>query len=158
MTHTEFAKRFLSVFSPNVTEKEFAESVLSAYGKNITKYQIKRSFRGYRKGYLWLGLSYKLLPCLEGDEARIEYDKVEKTDAFEIYYDDDFGDKETTSINEMHLTAKQIDDLGLAEFYIIGKDFSWCYVLTHAGDGCGPFFCYAPKSSEQDNSIRTALL
>ena len=151
MTSQDFVKRFIEVFSKNVSEEEFSEKISKAFG-SISKKEIKRSYKEYvthKDGYLWMRLSYGIIPYFEGDEARREYDKADKTDAFEIfYYDSNFCDKETSAMAEMYLTAKQVDEFAGCEFYIIGKDFSWCYVVTHAGDAAGPWFCYAPKSEE----------
>ena len=33
----------------------------------------------------------------------------------------------------------------ISALFVIGKNFSWCYVVTHEGDLCGSYFCYAPK-------------
>ncbi|MCR4726870.1 MAG: DUF4275 family protein [Clostridia bacterium] len=151
MTSEDFAKRFIEVFSKNVSEEEFAESISKAF-ISISKKGIKRSYKQYvthKEGYLWMRLSYGIIPFFEGDEARREYDKADKTDAFEIYYYcEGLCYPETATISNNHLTAKMIDDDDVGEFYIIGKDFAWCYVVTHAGDGAGPYFCYAPKQEE----------
>ncbi|MCB9498821.1 MAG: DUF4275 family protein [Bacillales bacterium] len=146
MTKDEFVRRFLETFYFDLTKKEFIEKMLSI-DKNTKKSIIRQCYKAYKKhSYLWLGFSYKLPPCFEGNEARNEYDKVEKNGAFEIYYYvDNLCDDETQEISENHKTALQIDNSREAEFYIVGKDFSWCYVVTLDGDYCGPFFCYAPK-------------
>lgn len=130
-----------------MTDNKFVEKFLSVFAKDITKKQKRKAYIGKKyRGYLWHLFSYQLISCLEGNEARAEYDQVDKTGAFEIQYDNGImGDGETISLNEEHKTAKGIDDSGYIEFYIIGKDFSWCYVVTHEGDYAGPYFCYAPN-------------
>lgn len=131
-----------------MTDNEFVQKFLSVFAKNITEMQKRKAYIGKNhSGYLWHLFSYKLLPCLEGDNAREEYNKIDKTNVIEIQYDNGImGDKETLSLDKAHFTAEGIDNSGLLEFYVIGKDFSWCYVITHEQDLCGPYFCYAPKT------------
>lgn len=128
-----------------MTKNEFIDNFLNVFAKDITEKQKREAHVGINnRGCLWNLFGYKLLPCFEGNEARMEYNKANKENAFEFYfYDDSLCDDETAILNEAHLTAEQIDQEGLAEFYIVGKDFSWCYVVTHAGDHAGPYFCYA---------------
>jgi hypothetical protein len=69
-----------------------------------------------------------------------EYDRLEKAEAVEIVYDNGFEDNDNARpLSEDHDTANKIRDAGLMEFYVIGKDFSWCYIVTHELDACGPY-------------------
>lgn len=126
---------------------EFENNFLAVFAKNISKKQlIKNKIRKNENGYLWNIFGNGLVKCFQGNDARFEFDKVDKYGAIEIQYDNCYmGDEESSIINNDHYTAKGIDDASLIEFYVIGKDFSWCYVVTHALDGCGPFFAYAPQ-------------
>ena len=93
-----------------------------------------------------MAFNLKLLDCFEGNRAKEEFDKTDKNDAIEIQFDNQIiGDNCTFPIKDIHLSANDINDSGLFEFYVIGKDFSWCYVVTHEGDDAGPYFCYAPR-------------
>ena len=47
------------------------------------------------------------------------------------------------------MTSSDIDDCGLIEFYVVGKNFEWCYVVTHELDLCGPYFCFKRNSKKQ---------
>lgn len=129
-------------------EKEFAEKFIKVFTKNIREQKNRKvNFVIKGKVFLWLLFNEKLVSCFDGDNARAEYDKVDKTDAFEIQYDCGLmgiGDGETLPLKHEHLTSYGIDDDSLPEFYVIGKDFSWCYVVTHEFNLCGPYFCYAP--------------
>ena len=132
-----------------MTREQFVEKFLAVFAKSIDK----RKRRKYRigleyGGYLWHIFYYKLLPSFVGDEARKEYDKVDKNGALEIQYDVNIGYNETFDLERTFLTAKGVDLYGYPEFYIIGKDFSWCYVVTHDEDLCGPYFCYAPEKNQ----------
>ncbi len=130
-----------------MTSTEFENQFLVNFAKNIDRKILKKNHvKGTHDYYLWNLFSCELLPCFSGNKAREEYDKANKYQAFEIQYDNGFiGDKETLPLSKEHLTAFDIDSSHLIEFYVIGKDFSWCYVVTHELDRCGPFFCYKPK-------------
>ena len=124
-----------------MTEKEFRQKFLEAFAKNTTKEQKKEAFRG--GDYLWHIFSYGLIPCLEGDAASIEFDKANKRGAIAVHYDCGVI-HDYKKLGNKSLTAKEVDDSGLVEYYIIGEDFSWAYVITHEGGsngfGLGPYF------------------
>lgn len=130
MKREEFCETFLSVFANGIKERQ------------KRKYRIGLEYGGY----LWHLFYYNLVPVFIGDEARKEYNKVDKNGAVQIQYDlgIGYGDEETLSLEDNFLTAEGIDKGGYCEFYVIGKDFSWCYIVTHENDSCGPYFCYAP--------------
>ena len=129
ITRKEFQERFLNAFAPNLTTRE--------------RKKFKIDWKG--QGYLWHLFSNGLVPCLVGEKAREAYDKANKIDAMEIQYDYGFGDDFLLPMNSVYTTAQKIDWYGYTEFYIIGKDFSWCYVITHEEDLSGPYFCYNPN-------------
>lgn len=132
-----------------MTQKEFVENFMLTFTSHLPEKVLKKFRIGNReKDFLWNLFGAKLIDCYEGDAARNEYDKADKNGAFEIQYDNGFmglSDCYTSNLKPEHMTAKGIDDLGRPEFYIIGKDFSWCYVITHEFDLCGPYFCYKPN-------------
>jgi hypothetical protein len=145
MTREEFKTKWISVFCKNITEEQMKDFCVD---------------RGQYSSFLWHIFSFEIAPRLRGKKARQEYDKVDKEGAFEIHYDpnaglDKFNDAETKELSLNHMTSQQIRndkmDYGycmgrLNEFYVVGKDFSWCYIVTHEDDyGCGPYFCYAPE-------------
>lgn len=133
-----------------MTEKEFEENFLRVFANDITEKQLKKFRIGKKyKGYLWLLFNRGLVSCYEGDAARLEYNSANKTGAMEVLYNSSCvrGGFDCSVLDTEHLMSKGVDDAHLDEFYIIGKDFSWCYVVTHEGDLAGPYFCYAPKKS-----------
>ena len=131
-------------------KKDFIKKFLNTFAQGISKKQLKKFRIGAKNGeFLWNLFAGGLVPCFSGDKARQEYDKVNKVGAEEIQFSSNFisfDDLNTYPLSDVHGTANDIDQSGLIEFYIIGKDFSWCYVVTHELDMCGPFFCYATKS------------
>ena len=125
MTKLEFVDKFW---------ENFIESIALDERK---KYQIEKSDRRF----LWNAFASVVLPSLEGELANVEFDKVDKTGAFEIQYNY-FGisDENTRPLSQSHYNSQNVNHI--PEFYIIGKDFAWCYIVTHELDLCGPYFCY----------------
>lgn len=138
-----------------MTKEQFVERFLKNFMDNIPKRQQKKYRIGTKKkDFLWNIFAAKLIPCYEGDKAREQYDKADKTFAEEILYDNGFlgyDSNNSVMLSKQHMTAEGIDKSGKAEFYVIGQDFSWCYVITHEFDLCGPFFCYKPRLQSTDN-------
>lgn len=125
-------------------DKEFVKEFLNVFAKNEQPRKIKKFYNG--SGFLWEFIVGKA-STFEGKQARIEYDKADKANAFEIqYFNGVLGDKETLPLQPTHLTAQGIDVDSSPEFYVIGENFSWCYVVTHEGDRAGPYFCYSTIS------------
>ncbi len=131
-----------------MTEKEFEKNFLRVFANGVTEKQLKKFHIGKKyNGYLWLIFNRELVSCYEGDAARSEYDNANKMGAMEVLYNSScvHGGFDCNVLDTEHLMAKDIDNDHLDEFYIIGSDFSWCYVVTHEGDLAGPYFCYAPE-------------
>ena len=116
MTKLEFVDKFW---------ENFIESIALDERK---KYQIEKSDRRF----LWNAFASGVLPSLEGELANV---------AFEIQYNY-FGisDENTRPLSQSHYNSQNVNHI--PEFYIIGKDFAWCYIVTHELDLCGPYFCY----------------
>jgi len=119
-----FARRFIDSFAQNLTEKQIEKS-------------LKKIFKG--RYYLWQ-IPIENGCVLLGDEARLEFEKAEKDRALEYVFDGPLSDAFPTPLSEDHMTYSAIDKSGLREFYVFDSDFRWCYVITHEGDSCGPFF------------------
>lgn len=133
-----------------MTQKEFVDKFKLTFTSHLPEKVLKKFRIGNReKDFLWNLFGAKLVDCYEGDAARKEYNKADKLEAIEILYSGHNkvlrDEEETTPLKPEHMTAEGIDEAGLPEFYIIGKDFSWCYVITHEFDLCGPYFCYKPN-------------
>ena len=130
-----------------MTKNDFIVAFYSAFAKNIMpKDKRKYNIAIGKKGLLWDIFAAKLVSCYEGNNARTFFDTIDKTGAMEIHYSghNRFGkdDKATSVLSCNHMKSKDIDDSGLIEFYVIGRNFEWCYVVTHELDLCGPYFCF----------------
>ena len=132
--------------------KDFETKWLKAFAKDLTKEQLTGRITS-RGQYLWHAFSFEMIPCLEGDAANAEYNKVNKEGATEFseVYPHWKTIPDPLPLAEMHMKAEQIEDKGLSEFYVIGMYFSWCYIRTHEeGYGLGPYFIYASKEETED--------
>ena len=126
----KFAKEFISHFVPNTSVKQLKK--LHCYAPH--------------HGYLWMVCEHNLVKNFKGIYAMDAYDKADKTDAIEIQYDNSFfGDNVSQPLSEENNSSDKIKKSGLYEFYVIGKNFSWCYIVTHEPNGCGPYFIIKNK-------------
>lgn len=127
----DFVEIFIEKFVPSMTSKELKKK--KCYPPN--------------HGYLWMICEHNLVKNLKGKEATIAYDNVDKTGAIEFQYDNGFlGDDFSVPLSQENDSSEKIKKAGLIEFYIIGKDFSWCYIVTHEPNGCGPYFITREKT------------
>lgn len=133
-----------------MTSSEFVENFIKAFANNVSKDLLKKYHVGKKKNdFLWNLFASKLVCCFEGDEARKEYDKVSKDNAIEIQYDNGFlgiGFNEISPLPNEHYSSLEIDNVGIPELYVLDKDFSWCYIITHEFNLCGPYFCYRSRN------------
>lgn len=126
-----FVKEFVDNFVPDTSRKRLKQ--LHCYAPN--------------HGYLWMVCEHNLVKNLKGNAAMVAYNNADKKEAIEIQYDNGFfGDDFSQSLSKENDTAEKIKKSGLYEFYVIGKDFSWCYIVTHEPDGCGPYFIINEKN------------
>lgn len=120
----------------NYKKNDFFARWLKEFATDLTDKQYRKYIH---KQYIWHAFSYNIIPkekYLEGDSARQAYDKANKDGAISLQLD--FEDK-PTALTEEFDTAKKIEDYD--EFYVVGKDFSWTYIVTHETDiGIGPYF------------------
>ena len=125
----------------NITQDNFARLFLEAFVPNISPKLLKHmNCYAPKHGYLWGVCEYDLTFCLKAHDAMRAYDKIEKAGAVEIVYDNRSGNENNArALSENHDTSRKIQDAGLMEFYVVGKNFSWCYIVTHEIDACGPY-------------------
>lgn len=128
ITKNDFPRLFLENFVPNVSYKKLKKLHILPFDDN---------------GYLWMVCNHNLIKHLSGIDAKQKFDEVDKSSAFEIQYDNGFiGDDVACPLDKNHISSKLIEQSNLIEFYVIGKNFSWCYIVTHEKDDCGPYFIY----------------
>ncbi len=127
ITHPFFS-RWLQEFAPELT--------ISQYRKYI------------HKQFIWHAFSFNIIPkekYLEGNDARKAYNNANKdcAIALQLYCEDT-----PTALTEQFDTAEKLEtvDGSYDEFYVVGKDFSWTYILTHETSlGFGPYFMQNKK-------------
>ena len=118
-TIKDLRERWLDTFAADVSEEDLGKYVLAG------------------GSYLWHIFSFKLVPCLEGDEARKALEELPDTECYRFYKEyppQDHPRIKAISISEV---CSLPDDL---DWYLVDKDFTWTYVHTHEED-CGPYFC-----------------
>lgn len=130
-----------------MNSKEFLDKWIRSFAPNITKSQYDRRIRNQ---YIWHAFSWEIIPkgtYLEGDEARSAYDSADKRGAlsFQLWFDES-----PIPLTEEFFSSEKIEtpDGDYAEFYVVGKDFMWTYIVTHETDmGLGPYFMSLNKPS-----------
>lgn len=118
-----FFARWLQEFVPELTDAQYRKYI--------------------HKKYIWNAFGFGIIPkekYSEGDAAREAYDKADKNGAICLQLD--FEDTPTALTEEFDTAEKLEGPDGLyAEFYVVGKDYSWTYIVTHeTGWGLGPYF------------------
>ena len=123
-----------------MNKKEFLDKWVCTFAPNITKSQYKKRIHNQ---YIWHAFSWNIIPkgtYLEGDEARNAYNDVNKDGAICLQL---WFDEFTTPLTEDFDSVDKIETPNgdYAEFYVVGKDFAWTYIVTHeTGMGLGPYF------------------
>jgi len=92
-------------------------------------------------GYLWHIFSYEKKKCLEKEKAEKAFNREPKTFCYLFYqhYDHALLIKNASTI-------KAIDLIDEEDVYIVDKEFTWTFVVTHEKGWCGPYF--SRKDSE----------
>lgn len=125
-----------------LTNQKIINNWLYAFARDIDKEKLKDHVLSCGN-FLWHVFSYKYVSCLEGDEARAEFDHIEYDKA--IRFHDGYGGQITAVTETGKISAASLDKehkRGTQDVYIIAEDFSWTYVKTHENGWCGPYFCY----------------
>ncbi len=125
----------MSKFS--MTKQKFTNQWLRNFAQDLTKDQLEKYVKNQ---YIWHVFSYNLITppeLLTGDSARQTYNEMPKTDC--IFCDMYNNCGVTDKLSDQYDTAEKID-VGLTEFYVVAKDYSWTYIKTHEGNSYGPYF------------------
>ena len=125
MTDRKIINYWLYAFARDVDKQKLTDHVLSS------------------GNYFWHIFSNKYVPCLEGDEARAEFERIVYDKA--IRFHDGYGGQITSVTETIKIAAASLDKehkRSGQDVYIVAEDFSWTYVKTHENGWYGPYFCY----------------
>ncbi|MDE5593902.1 MAG: DUF4275 family protein [Clostridiales bacterium] len=137
--------RAIAKNNSNYKKNPFFARWLKEFGSELTDAQYRKYIH---KKYIWHAFSYNIIPkenYLEGDAAREAYNKANKTGAICLQLD--FEDTPTALTEEFDTAEKLEGPEGwYAEFYVVGENYSWTYIVTHETDiGIGPYFMEIKK-------------
>jgi hypothetical protein len=109
-------------------ENEFASALSTSQKKKI-----------YMDQFLWHAFSYEKLPCLQGEQAIQAFEQQIKNDCYLLFE----HDERVLQLSKCkHLTSADLSkntNMYLEDLYVIDKNFTWTYVITHESS-CGPYF------------------
>ena len=86
-------------------------------------------------GFLWHIFSYEKKECLEKDQAEKAFDMEPKRFCYLLYQHCDHA-----LLIENASALKAIDLIDEEDIYIVDKEFTWTFVVTHEKGLCGPYF------------------
>ncbi|AWD67618.1 DUF4275 family protein [Priestia aryabhattai] len=109
-------------------EHEFADALSASQKKKI-----------YMDEFLWHAFSYEKLPCLQGEQAVQAFEQQAKYDCY-LFFE---HEEEVLKLSKCRqLTNADLSgntNMYLEDLYVVDKDFTWTYVITHESS-CGPYF------------------
>ena len=139
----------------NQNHLAFVDSFLRAFvgikNERIIKHFVRKIARN--KCFLWQIRIANREFCLMGPKADSAFDIACKRNAYELIFDGPFSYETPIPLLKEHYTAALIREDGPREFYVFDKDYEWCYVVTHEGDACGPYFF---KALNQETKVPAA--
>lgn len=114
---------------------------LNTFAHQLTEEHYQQRVRGQ---YVWHVFSFELIDkssFLQKDAARKAYDAVDKKGArcISLWWEED----ELRALPHNLDNARNIEmsDISNSEFYVVGANFEWTYVVTHeTACGLGPYF------------------
>ncbi len=112
-------ERWLDAFAPNVPETVMGPHVLA------------------EGNYLWHIFTWGEIPCLKGQEATAELERLNLKNCYQFYYEYAPADKPRVRLIDREEIANLPDSL---DWYLTDEEFTWTYVHTHEPE-IGPFFC-----------------
>lgn len=135
----EFENKWITSFVKDNYSAKYKDGVNDLNFRNYLKAltiggRYEDCFYGETYGFLWNAMAFNFIEYLKDEAADLTFDKIDKKGAMEILYDPEAKIgmfNMPNSLKENHNTSKQIMDEDLSEFYVVGKDYSWCYVRTH---------------------------
>jgi len=138
-----------------MTEQKIINNWLYAFARDVDKQKLSDHVLSYGN-LLWHVFSYEYVPCLEGDEARAEFDRIAYDKA--IRFHDGYSGQITDVTETGKITAASLDKEhkhGAQDVKVVAESFSWTYAKTHETGWCGPYFCYRkPEAWAQNKGVR----
>ncbi|MBT2696634.1 DUF4275 family protein [Bacillus sp. ISL-40] len=126
----------IGVFDLNNKGQELQKQWGEVFARELSKNQKRQIHYGQ---FMWHVFSYELLPCKKGQRARDAFDLVSKDECY-IFYQNNQNAlliEKAASLKSNHI-INEIDGY-IHDVYVVDKDFSWTYILTHE-ENCGPYF------------------
>ena len=117
-------ERWLDAFAEGVSEADLGRHVLAD------------------GNYLWHLFSWKLVPCLEGEDAKKALAEVPEEE-FYLFYNEHppQGASRVRPISKAEaLSMGPPESHAGADWYLVDRDFTWTCAHTHEVQ-CGPYFC-----------------
>lgn len=136
----EFEKKWIESFVKNNLTEKFKNDEFIYLSQILDRFYIGGYYENAYSssyGFLWHAMIANIIEFLKDKKADIEFDKIDKNGALEFTYDPEECKgltEEPSKLSKNHKTSKQIKDEDLSEFYVIGKDWSWCYIRNHDED------------------------
>lgn len=112
---------------------------------SLVSAEVKQSTQHYTNQFRWHLFSFQLLPAVQGDEARIAFDKMNKQELFLFF---DYADEAYKLKNAHLLTSEDVESLrensslNHSDMYFFDPLHRWIYVKPHE-EYCGPYFFQA---------------
>ena len=123
--HLQFVRAFIIAFAGKDAQENLSKLIRKVESNKLYLWQIPSAFG---------------VPFDKEENAMQAFDAAKKENAFEFVFDGPLSDKRPLPLQKKHTTACDIFEEGLIEFYVFDQNFEWCYVVTHEGMACGPFF------------------
>ncbi len=121
-----------------MSDDEWMKKWISIFGENVDKGIMEEHITS-KGNHLWHLFTWGEVPCLQGDDARKEFDEIEYEEAIRFYDGYASHIEKVSTIGKV--SAKAVDKDKESDVYIVAKDFTWTYVRTHEIGLCGPYFC-----------------
>ncbi len=117
-------ERWLDAFAEGVSEADLGKHVLAD------------------GNYLWHLFSWKLAPCLEGEDAKKALEEAPEEDLYLFYneYPPQGASRVRPVSKAEALSMRPPEAMAGADWYLVDRDFTWTYAHTHEAQ-CGPYFC-----------------
>ena len=93
----------------------------------------------YADQFMWHIFSYQRMSCIEGDEATTRFLSQNKGQCYILFqhHSDAYYLENAAALTQCDIIGGS--DFVSSDLYVVSKNFSWTYVVTHESD-FGPYF------------------